>query len=69
MPSRDFMVRQATLNALAGIYTSTIPLYGMANAARDALTELNNQDGFGDIITNRIRHHFRIIARRFEVVQ
>lgn len=65
MPSREFLVRQATLNALNGIYRETIPRFGMTSAAQDALHEIIS-GSFGNLCVNRVRHEFRTLTSRFQ---
>lgn len=65
-PSRDFLVRQATLSALAKSYPASFRLYGAAGIGPDALREVRC-GSYGPIIVNRIRYEFRELAKRHGV--
>jgi hypothetical protein len=66
-PSREFLVRQACLNALAGIYQTTLLRFGMGVAATDALHEVAHENSFAPILLGRIRSEYRTLTARFQV--
>lgn len=63
-PSRDFLVRQATLNGLTGFYEMALPVSGLSYVANDALYEISIGSAYGGWIIGRIRTEFtRLTAR------
>jgi len=67
IPSREFMIQQATLNALHDTYKTTIPAYGIKTAGQDACVEIFRRSEFSKIFVSKVREAWRAIAYNYGV--
>jgi hypothetical protein len=66
-PSRDFLVRQATLTAFEEMYPATIRLQGRPHAGVRLCRLIENDFGEGYLFQAEVRRIYRSLAQRYRV--